>query len=207
METIYDTKIIVALRGIKQEHLLSILEALYRGGIRAVELTFGNADTLKMLETSNKIYDGKLQIGVGTVLDSATASEAFHAGAKFVLTPSLDVKVIETCNRYCIPCIPGAFSPTEILQAWERGASMVKVFPISSVGAQYIKDIRGPFSEIRLMPMGGIHNKNIADFFQAGASAVGIGSYLVNQKELETENYEMITQKAKELLQLVKYQD
>jgi 2-dehydro-3-deoxyphosphogluconate aldolase/(4S)-4-hydroxy-2-oxoglutarate aldolase len=131
-----------------------------------------------MIAYANKEYGKQLVTGAGTVCDIEELHKALDAGARFIVTPVTDTKVIEECSKQSIPVFPGAFTATEIYIAWKAGASMVKVFPAGSVGPQYIKDIRGPLSQVKLMPTGGVDLLNVREFFKAGASAAGIGRKL-----------------------------
>ena len=142
-------------------------------------------------------------MGAGTVLDAVTAREAILAGAQFLVTPTVAPDVIEMAHRYGIPVIPGAMTPTEILACWEAGADMVKVFPASVLGSGYIKAVRGPLPQIPLVPTGGITADNAGDFIKAGAALVCAGGWLVDRSALAQGRYEVLTRKAKSLLEAV----
>jgi 2-dehydro-3-deoxyphosphogluconate aldolase / (4S)-4-hydroxy-2-oxoglutarate aldolase len=171
-------KIVAILRGAQPKEVFSIVEALFKGGIRLVEITLNSENALVLInEISTKMRD-KMLIGAGTVLDLASAEAAISSGAQFIISPSLNVEVIKYVRQKNLVVIPGAYTATEILTAFNAGADIVKVFPAGS--PQYIKDLRGPLSHIPLMPTGGINILNIREFQKAGAVAFGVGSSLVN---------------------------
>jgi 2-dehydro-3-deoxyphosphogluconate aldolase/(4S)-4-hydroxy-2-oxoglutarate aldolase len=142
-------------------------------------------------------------VGSGTVLDPETARAAILAGADFILSPTLSTKVIEVCHRYGKLAIPGVFTPTEILTAWEAGARLVKVFPARVLGPEFLKDVKGPLSQVELMPVGGVSKENAADFIHCGAHSLGIGSQLVNVSRVKQGQFGEIAEKAAEFVQLV----
>lgn len=197
-----DGGVVSILRGISPDKLMPTVEALYEGGIRSIEITLNTPKALQMIEAVADRYGSEMVVGAGTVLDAPSALSAIHAGAQFVLAPTLDVKTIELCNTYSCACIPGVFTATEALVAWNAGASIVKVFPCSSVGPQYIKDLRGPLPQIKMMAVGGVDLNNTADFYRAGACAVGVGSSLFNSKLAEEGNFAEFTTRAQAFLQL-----
>jgi 2-dehydro-3-deoxyphosphogluconate aldolase/(4S)-4-hydroxy-2-oxoglutarate aldolase len=143
-------------------------------------------------------------VGAGTVLDPETARAVILAGAEFVVSPTLNLGVIEVCRRYSKIVIPGTFTPTEILTAWEAGADIVKVFPATVGGPQYLRDIKGPLPQIRLMPTGGVNLENTPDFIRAGAVAVAAGTSLVDKKAVKEKNYDLITETARKFVEAVK---
>ncbi|MFQ5770060.1 MAG: bifunctional 4-hydroxy-2-oxoglutarate aldolase/2-dehydro-3-deoxy-phosphogluconate aldolase, partial [bacterium] len=140
----------------------------------------------------------------GTVLDAETARLAILAGAEFVVAPTLNLEAIVMAHRYDKVIIPGAFTPTEILTAWQSGADMVKVFPATALGAKYFKDIKGPLPQIRLLPTGGVTIENAGEFIKAGACCVGIGTNLLDKKAIETSQFEVLTKRARTLVANVK---
>ena len=174
-------KVISIIRDVEQDNLIPIMNALYNGGIRVVEITMSSPKVLSSIEMVSDYFGDKMLIGAGTVLDSESARAALLAGAKFILSPTVDLETIKITKKYGAVSIPGAFTPTEILQAYQHGADIVKVFP-TSLGAKYIKDIRGPLPQIPLLPTGGVSLENLSEFFKAGAVGAGIGSSLVDTK-------------------------
>src|SRR5690606_18291713 len=167
LQHIKENQLVAIVRGADPKDILSIAEALYDGGIRLLEITMNSTEPLAAIEqVSNKLGD-KLIIGAGTVLDSTMAKDAIHAGAHFILSPILDKRVIETTKSLDRVSIPGAYTATEIYQAYQMGADIIKVFPATS--PSYLKDIAGPLPHIPLLPTGGITIDNIANFKKAGA--------------------------------------
>jgi 2-dehydro-3-deoxyphosphogluconate aldolase/(4S)-4-hydroxy-2-oxoglutarate aldolase len=188
LEQIKTHRVVAILRGCDPDHILPIAEALYAGGIRLLEITLNSRDALSTIkETSDRLGD-KLLVGAGTVLTPDEAEDAISAGAKFILSPSLDIPTIHRTIQLGALSIPGAFTATEILTAWRNGASLVKVFP-ASVGPAYFRDLRGPLPQIPLMPTGGVNLENIRLFQKAGAAAFGIGSALVTPTDELTPSY------------------
>jgi 2-dehydro-3-deoxyphosphogluconate aldolase / (4S)-4-hydroxy-2-oxoglutarate aldolase len=188
LELIFEHRIVAILRGCELAHVLPIAEALYAGGIRLLEITLNSPGAFEAIETASARLGGRMVIGAGTVLDAAEATSAIAAGARFVLSPSLDLPTIRRTIDLGAVSIPGAFTATEILTAWRHGASIVKVFP-ASVGPAYFRDLRGPLPQIPLMPTGGVNLENIREFDKAGAVAFGIGSALVTPAEALTDDY------------------
>ncbi|MFD1066879.1 bifunctional 4-hydroxy-2-oxoglutarate aldolase/2-dehydro-3-deoxy-phosphogluconate aldolase [Oceanobacillus locisalsi] len=203
LETIYHHKIIAIIRGAKKEDLLQIGAALKEGGVRLIEVTLNSPGAIEGIQQLKETFGAEMKVGAGTVLDPESAKAAIDAGADFILSPTVSKETIKITKRYGKVSIPGAFTPTEILTAYETGADLVKVFP-ASIGAGYIKDIRGPLSHIPLVPTGGVDENNISDFQKAGAVAFGIGSSLVNTKAEVNEAYvQKLTEKAKVFVQEV----
>src|SRR5215203_4858110 len=180
-------KIIAILRGVHPDRVVPIIEALFEGGIRAVEITLNSVDAYKVIkQVSNKMQE-KMLVGAGTVLDASSALKVIDVGAQFIISPSLDLETIRVTKEKGIISIPGAFTPTEIVTAHKAGADIVKVFPASD--PKYIKDLRGPLSHIPLMPTGGVSLENIKAFHKAGAVAFGIGTALVDSSQEVTDTY------------------
>jgi 2-dehydro-3-deoxyphosphogluconate aldolase/(4S)-4-hydroxy-2-oxoglutarate aldolase len=196
LEDLKKAKIISIIRGIDREILPEVVQALYNGGIRAVEIAFNTPGAQGMLETAKEKFGGKMLIGAGTVLDAETARMAIAAGADFLLSPSLDEGMIKTCNRYDKVAVPGVFTPTEIVRAYEYGAKIVKIFPASVLGTQYIEQIKGPLGHVEMVAVGGITLENFRDYLAGGACCVGIGSALVSPKTTRGHDMGLITQNA-----------
>ena len=204
LSQILQHKIIAILRGANPNDVLKIAEALHKGGIKLLEITFNSPNALELLKKLSSQMKNEMLIGMGTVLNAATAKQAIAAGAKFILSPALNPETIKATKEAGAVSIPGAFTATEILMAYENGADIVKVFP-ASAGADYIKDIRGPLPHIPLMPTGGVTINNVSNFFKAGAVAVGIGSDLVNTKqEVNHEYLRLLSGKAKAFVEIAK---
>jgi len=184
------------------DDLVTIARALDDGGLSCVEITMTTPGALRAIEeTSGKVTD--VLMGAGTVLDAATARQAILAGAEFLVTPTVELDVIETAHRYGKVVIAGAMTPTEILTAWEAGADMVKVFPANVLGPGYLKAVHGPLPQIPLVPTGGVTAKTAGEFIRAGAAVVCAGSWLVDKKAVAEGHYEILTARARELLNAV----
>jgi|ERR1700722_7767245 2-dehydro-3-deoxyphosphogluconate aldolase/(4S)-4-hydroxy-2-oxoglutarate aldolase len=188
LELILEHRIVAILRGCEPAHVLPIAEALYAGGIRLLEITLNSPGAFEAIETASARLGDSMVIGAGTVLEAAEATSAIAAGARFILSPSLDLPTIRRTIDLGAVSIPGAFTATEILTAWRHRASIVKVFP-ASVGPAYFRDLRGPLPQIPLMPTGGVNLDNIREFDKAGAVAFGIGSALVTPAAALTDDY------------------
>ena len=205
MHRIEDCRIVAIIRANSPSDLIQTADAIQAGGVDVIEITMTTPDALRVIsEVSTRLGDTVL-IGVGSVLDSETARAAMLAGAEFVVSPVTKPDVIEICNRYGKVVIPGAFTPTEILTAWESGADYVKVFPSSGVGPSYIKDIKAPLPQIPLIPTGGISAGNAAEYITAGATALGVGSSLVSSSIIASGNFAELTEKAKKLVTAVRF--
>ncbi|MFE4708381.1 bifunctional 4-hydroxy-2-oxoglutarate aldolase/2-dehydro-3-deoxy-phosphogluconate aldolase [Peribacillus simplex] len=201
---IFENKIISIVRGAKPEDTLKIAKALRDGGIRLIEITLNSPNALESIELISQELGEEMVVGAGTVLDPETARAALLAGSKFILSPTVHLETIKMTKRYGAVSIPGAFTPTEILTAYENGGDIIKVFP-ASVGPNYFKDIRGPLSHIPLLPTGGVTLDNIAEFQKAGVVGFGIGSSLVDAKQEVNERYLMeLTQKARSFVSAIR---
>ena len=202
---IADCGVVAVLRGITDETVLDVANALVAGGVTVVEVTADTPGVLAKIETLADAYadDDRVMVGAGTVLDSATARATLLAGAEFVVTPTFDEAVVRTCNRYGATVLPGVFTPTEALRAFEAGADAVKVFPASSAGPGHLRSIAGPLSQIPLIPTGGVSLENASDYVEAGAVAVGVGSALVSDELVERGDYDALTARASEFVDVV----
>jgi 2-dehydro-3-deoxyphosphogluconate aldolase/(4S)-4-hydroxy-2-oxoglutarate aldolase len=196
LQRLGECRLVSIVRGVEEKDAISAAEALYRGGIRAVEITMNTTGALRMIEAVKAAYGDRMVIGAGTVLDAENAANAITAGADFILSPTLSAKVIETCSRYSKLAVPGVLTPTEILTAWEAGAQLVKVFPARAFGPKYIKDIKGPLPQVEIMPVGGVSLDNAADFMKNGAYVLGIGTALVNPEWTRQGDFEKVAQAA-----------
>ena len=196
LSKILQYKIVAIIRNINPQDIIKISESLYAGGIRIMEITMNSMKPLEAIEELAEKFGDKMIIGAGTVLDPETARLAISSGAKFILSPTLNIKTIRMAKRYGVVCIPGAYTPTEILSAYSNGGDIIKVFPATS--PSYIKAISGPLPQIPLLPTGGISLDNIKDFQKAGAVGFGLGSALVDfKKEITDESLLSLTKKAK----------
>lgn len=190
--------IIAIIRADSGEDLVRVVEAVAEGGIRCIEVTMTTPGALRCLELAAvRLSATDICLGVGSVLDAETARLAILAGARYVVSPVLAPGVIETAHRYGCPCLPGAFTPTEIFTAWEAGADMVKVFPASLGGLDYIKAVRAPLPNIPLVPTGGVDLNNLAAFVAAGVSAIGVGGNLAGKDLIKAGKFAEITENAR----------
>ncbi|MCD8795394.1 MULTISPECIES: bifunctional 4-hydroxy-2-oxoglutarate aldolase/2-dehydro-3-deoxy-phosphogluconate aldolase [Mammaliicoccus] len=197
LQTIKETKLIAILRNAKPNDILPIVETLYKAGIRAIEVTMNSPKALESIELISNEMKDKVVVGAGTVLDAESARLAILSGATFILSPTVDKDTIRMSKKYGAVSIPGAMTPTEILEAYEYGGDIIKVFPTTSLGPEYIKDLQGPLPHIPLLPTGGVSIDNVTDFIEAGAVGVGLGSALVNTKvETNKAYFEELEQKA-----------
>lgn len=197
LERIRQKGVVAIMRARSSDQLLAAADAIKAGGVNAIEVTMTTPGALNVVSQSVTRYGDDVLFGVGSVLDPESARAAILAGAQFVVCPTLDVRTIKLCNRYSVPVMPGAYTPTEILAAWEAGADIVKVFPASVGGPAYIKAVKAPLPQIKLMPVGGVDLDTTADFIRAGCEVVAVGSALVNQKLLDARNFDTITDRAR----------
>jgi 2-dehydro-3-deoxyphosphogluconate aldolase/(4S)-4-hydroxy-2-oxoglutarate aldolase len=203
MELIQETGVIAIMRAKSSDQLLAAADAIKAGGVQTIEVTMTTPGALDVIRQATERYGADVLFGVGSVLDPESARAAILAGAQFVVSPTLNLKTIELCHRYAIPVVPGAYTPTEILTAWEAGADMVKVFPASVGGPAYFKAVKAPLPQVKLVPVGGVDLDTTADFIRAGADAVGVGSALVSQKLLDAGDFAALTERARRLRQEV----
>jgi 2-dehydro-3-deoxyphosphogluconate aldolase/(4S)-4-hydroxy-2-oxoglutarate aldolase len=204
LDIVLSSKVIAVIRMSDTERLAKVVEAVKAGGVKAIEITMTTPFALEIISTMAKRKAPDVLVGAGTVLDPETAVQAIHAGADFVVSPVTNAAMMAACRRYDILVAPGALSPTEILAAWQAGADIVKVFPATSVGPKYFKDILGPLPRLRLMPTGGVTLENARDFVANGACCVAIGTALLDKKAIEAGQWEVLTQKAKALVDSMK---
>lgn len=180
------------------DDLVKVVEAVAEGGVHCIEVTMTTPGALQCIETASRKLEGAdALLGVGSVLDAETCRMAILAGAEFVVTPNVSVPVIQMARRYAKPVVIGAYTPTEILTAWDHGSDFVKVFPASVGGPAYIKAIKGPLPQIPLVPTGGVKLDNIGEFLKAGASAVAVGGNLVSKKLIAARDFKGLTENAK----------
>jgi 2-dehydro-3-deoxyphosphogluconate aldolase/(4S)-4-hydroxy-2-oxoglutarate aldolase len=175
----HPARLLVVLRAPRAEDYAPVVDALVRGGVSAVEVTLSTPRTIEELPRLVDRFGADARIGVGTVTDAGEAARAVDAGAAFLVTPVVHPEVVRVARDAGLPVYPGAFSPTEVLRAWQTGATAVKVFPASLGGPQYFRDLAGPFPHIPLVPSGGVRTEDVAEWFAAGAAAVSIGGPLI----------------------------
>jgi 2-dehydro-3-deoxyphosphogluconate aldolase/(4S)-4-hydroxy-2-oxoglutarate aldolase len=198
MDRLIDSGVVAVMRGADADTVLDVAEALHAGGVTALEITVDNPDAMELIEAVSASFDDEVIVGAGTVLEAETARRAIDSGAEFVVSPTVDRGVVETCNRYGVLVAPGALTPTEALDAYEAGADLVKIFPASSVGPSHLSAIAGPLPQIPLMPTGGVGLDAVADYVEAGAVVVGAGSALMDEAAIESGDFESVTETARE---------
>ncbi|MBD8068632.1 bifunctional 4-hydroxy-2-oxoglutarate aldolase/2-dehydro-3-deoxy-phosphogluconate aldolase [Bacillus sp. PS06] len=202
LEKIHSEKIISIIRSQSVDELEAVVHSLYEGGIRVVEVTMNTPGALKGIEMIRKKFPD-MKVGAGTVLDEETARMCILSGASFLLSPILHKGSLTLANRYHVPLIPGVLTPTEIVQAYELGAQVVKIFPISSLGPQYVKDIKGPLPHVNLIPVGGVNIDNISAYLDVDCFALGLGSSLVSNDLIKEKRFAEITERAKKVTKIV----
>lgn len=202
-DSILSTGVVAVIRAQSKEQLPAIAQALLAGGVTAIEVTMSTPKAIAGIESLADALGNQAVIGVGTVLDAATARDAIAAGAQFVVSPAFDEEIVATTRRYGKISIPGAFTPTEILRAWSAGADVVKVFPSTAVGPNYFKDILAPLPQIRLTPTGGVDLKNAAEWIKAGAACLGVGSALVSKVAMQNNDWPTITATARSFVDAI----
>src|SRR5579863_5893938 len=193
--------IVPVVRTASAEGAIKSVDAIYRGGIRAAEITMTVPGAIHALEKVADQFGDRIVLGAGTVLDPETARACMLAGAEFFVTPSLRISTIEVAKRYSKVICPGALTPTEVVTAWEAGADIVKIFPCGNVGGpKYIKALRGPFPHIEMIPTGGVNLETAGEFLKAGACAVAVGGELVDAKLIREGRYDAIEEKTRHYL-------
>jgi 2-dehydro-3-deoxyphosphogluconate aldolase/(4S)-4-hydroxy-2-oxoglutarate aldolase len=180
-----------------------VVDALLAGGVRVLEVTMTVPGAVELIRGLAPRLPPALILGAGTVLDSETAERVIDAGATFLVSPVLRLPILETARRRGVPVLPGCFSPTEILTAWEAGADLVKVFPATALGPGFLKDVHGPLPQVKLVPTGGVSVENAGDWIRAGAAAVGVGSALVDTGALASGDFSKITDNARRMIENV----
>jgi len=201
IKQIKDTGVIPVVRASSADEAMRAIDAIREGGISILEITMTVPGAVALIEQVSKRYGDVATVGAGTVLDPETASACISAGAKFVVSPALNVDTIACCQRHDVAVMPGALTPTEVVQAWNAGADFVKVFPAGAVGGpSYLKALKAPLPQIELVPTGGVSLKTAADFIKAGAAALGVGADLVDVKAPAA----TITERAKQFLEIVR---
>jgi 2-dehydro-3-deoxyphosphogluconate aldolase/(4S)-4-hydroxy-2-oxoglutarate aldolase len=204
LRRLVDSGVVAVMRGADPDTAIDVAAALRDGGVTAFEITAENPDAMALIEELSASFDeSEAIVGAGTVLDSETAQTAIGNGAEFVVGPTFDPGVVETCNRYGVPVAPGVLTPTEALTAYEAGADIAKVFPASSMGPGHLSSIAGPLPQIPLMPTGGIDIDNVADYIEAGAAVVGAGSAIMDEEAIEAGDFESITETARDFTRVI----
>ena len=204
LQDIVNCGVVAIVRVESAQEAVEVCLAIAKGGVKPIEITMTVPGAIDVIKEFKSAVKDEVLVGAGTVLDPETARAVILAGAEFVVSPTLNLEVIEVCRRYSKIVIPGAFTPTEILTAWEAGADIVKIFPARVGGPKYLVDIKGPLPQIRLMPTGGVGIENTPDFIRAGAVAVAVGTSLVDKKAVSEKKYDIITENARKFVEAVK---
>ena len=201
LKLIEAVKIIAIVRGVEEQHIAGLAEALRDGGIPIMEVTLNTEGALGMIGRLQQQYGDSMYIGAGTVLDVEDAKRALDAGASYLVTPNTDEEVIRYAVERGAPIFPGAMTPTEVVKAWKAGATAIKIFPGASLGLGYLKEVMAPLNHIPMMAVGGVNEDNIGEFMRIGCYGVGIGGSLVNLKEIGAGHFDWVREKAARLVE------
>lgn len=205
LNSLIEVGVVPIIRTSSAESAIRSIEAVYEGGIRSAEITMTVPGAVQALEKLADKFGDKMLLGAGTVLDPETCRICILAGSQFIVTPNLNPATIALSRRYSKPIFPGALTPTEVVNAWEAGADAVKIFPASAMGgAKYIKALKGPLPQIDMIPTGGVNLETAADFLKAGASAVAVGSELIDAQTIKEGKYEVFVERAKQYLEVIR---
>jgi 2-dehydro-3-deoxyphosphogluconate aldolase / (4S)-4-hydroxy-2-oxoglutarate aldolase len=204
LKRILEGGIVAVVRSDSSESLVKVVAALAEGGVSAAEVTFTVPDAVDVIRQVRREVRDAVVLGAGTVLDPETARAALLAGAEYIVSPIVNLDVIRLCRRYDKVAMPGAFTPTEVVTAWEAGADVVKIFPADVGGASYLKALRGPLPQVRLMPTGGVDLNTAESFLQAGACCLGVGSALVDPKAIAGGDFTRIRDLAAQFAAIVR---
>lgn len=207
LKKIIEYGVVAVVRTKQPDKLIKIIEAIYAGGIKSIEITMTVPRALKMIEQVSKLVNDEIILGVGSILDSNNAQRAIDAGAKFVVSPIFNKEIIITSHNNNVPAMPGTFTPTEIFNAQEAEADIIKVFPADVLGMSFFKSIKAPMPHLRIMPTGGVTLDNAGDWIKAGACAVGVGSALLDGQAIEENNFRKLTDNAKRIMNSLKSVD
>ncbi len=203
VERLLENKVFAVLRLDESTKALSVVEALINGGVKNIEVTLTTQNPYKVIEDVAREFGETAIVGVGSVVNKEMMISSINAGATYVVTPIFNPSLIDICHSYEFPIFTGAFSPTEIYNASIAGADIVKVFPANILGMEYFKSILAPMPDLKIMPTGGVSLTNANQWFNTGACAVGVGGALVNSKAIEENNFEKLTENAKQLMSTI----
>jgi 2-dehydro-3-deoxyphosphogluconate aldolase/(4S)-4-hydroxy-2-oxoglutarate aldolase len=205
VEQLESLGLVPVVRASSADEAMQVIEAIKAGGVNVLEITMTVPGAVRVIEKVADKYGSDVLVGAGTVLDPETARACLIAGAQFIVSPALNLDTIAMCHRYSAPVMPGVLTPTEVITAWSAGADFVKVFPCGAVGgASYIKNLKGPFPQIKMIPTGGVSLKTAQDFIKAGASALGVGTDLVDVKAIREGTPQVVTERAQQFIELVR---
>lgn len=201
---IAEVGLVPVVRAQGPDEAMKVVDAIREGGVPVLEITMTVPGALGVMEQLSRKFGDDVLLGAGTVLDPETARACILAGARFVVSPALNLATIEMCRRYSVAVLPGALTPTEVVAAWQAGADVVKVFPCGALGgASYIKSLKAPLPHVEMIPTGGVSVKTAADFIKAGSLALGVGADLVDTKAIREGNAKLVTDKAREYVRIV----
>lgn len=204
LEAVERAGIVAVIRIKEPERLKAVVDAIAEGGVRVLEVTMTVPNAVKLIADLAPRMPAGFLLGAGTVVDAETARQVIDAGARFIVSPVFRQEVIDACHARDVSAMPGCFSPTEILNAWDGGADVVKVFPATALGPGYIKDVRAPLPQVKLMPTGGVTLDNAGDWIRAGAVAVGVGTSLLDAKAIAAGNYDVLRSNAERIVKNVR---
>ncbi|MBN2544281.1 MAG: bifunctional 4-hydroxy-2-oxoglutarate aldolase/2-dehydro-3-deoxy-phosphogluconate aldolase [Spirochaetes bacterium] len=200
-----DFTVIGIARGLNKDEIIASFEAVIKGGINNLEITMNSKDADKIIKDSVAHFKNRALIGAGTVITMEEMDRALIAGAGFIVSPVLNIEMVRYLSKNKIPVYPGAFSPTEIYSAWDAGATMVKVFPVSRAGgAFYIKDVKAPLDTIKLLACGGVTLDNLKDYIECGTDGIALGNQLFDKTYIKNRDYVKLTQRAEEYIKILK---
>jgi 2-dehydro-3-deoxyphosphogluconate aldolase / (4S)-4-hydroxy-2-oxoglutarate aldolase len=204
VDAIEESGVIAVIRLADGKELRAVADALLEGGVRALEVTMTVPNAVARIEELAASLPSEALLGAGTVLDVDTARVVIRAGARFVVSPVFRKPLIDACHDHDVPMMPGCFTPTEILEAWDAGADVIKVFPATALGPMFFKDVRSPLPQLRLVPTGGVTRENAGEWIRAGAIAIGVGTALVDRKAVAERRFDAITAAARHFVEAVR---
>lgn len=210
IQKIKEEKLIAIVRGIKPELCLKVAQALYDGGVRLMEITYNQKDPSSWIQTAEAIqtvaeqFEGRMLVGAGTVTNVELVELTYNHKGQYIISPDTDVEVIKRTRELGMVSLPGAMTPTEIKVAYNAGADFVKVFPAGSLGAGYMKAVKAPLSHIPMLAVGGVSEKNVAEFLEAGAAGFGIGGNLAKKAWIDAGEFDKLTEAARATVAAIK---
>ncbi|NQT26777.1 bifunctional 4-hydroxy-2-oxoglutarate aldolase/2-dehydro-3-deoxy-phosphogluconate aldolase [candidate division KSB1 bacterium] len=205
LNEIQDCGAVVILRLTNSDKILQIAEAIIQGGMKAIEVTLNTPGAIEAISKLCKTLGDKILIGAGTVLNGDEAEKAIHAGAKYVISPVFKPEIIHMAHAHDCPAVPGCMTPTEMLQAHEAGADVIKLFPAESFGPEYMRSIMAPLNHLRIMPTGGVHASNAGDWISAGAFCLGVGSAILDKKAIAANDFQALNKKARDFKEAIQH--
>ena len=204
VEKIIKSKLVAIIRMDESDNVMSVAEAMIEGGILSLEVTMTTPDALQIIKKLSDNFGSKVLIGVGSVVDEETAIKAIEVGAKYIISPIFKRGIIDVSHKLGIPALPGCYTPTEIYEAHEAGADIVKLFPADQLGMSYLKAIRAPMPQLRIMPTGGVTLTNAGEWINAGACAVAVGSNLLDKTAIKENDFKKIKENAELIVKNIK---